>query len=253
MTFVPRSLSVDTDTGVTLNGIVTRYESGDDFDIDGLTIRLDCSGTNAASQDRESIMQDLTTDAAVRLTGVAGADGAVHAWQLSTFLGGMQSPYADGEATVVAPIGAMDAGTGALTVAGFHVQTLAHTRFLERRGGDESTISAEDLQIGDVVSATGSYGGTPGFLIAESIARVPLQDPQITTYRFARAEPAITVLGRSILTTDTARWDQCGSTADEALLFGGDFDVYYLTIGLPALVADPVEASWVSIYGDTCQ
>ena len=117
-----------------------------------------------------------------------------------------------------------------------------------------STLSADDLEVGDLVSAAGTYGGTPGLLIAESIARVSPQDPEVTTFRFGRAEPAITVLGRSILTTDTTRWDRCGDAVDAGLLFGSDFYVYGLTIGLGALVAEPLEASTVSIFGGgTCQ
>jgi hypothetical protein len=113
-------------------------------------------------------------------------------------------------------------------------------------------MSVGDLQVGDVVSATGSYGGMPGLLIGESIARVLPQDPKVTTFRYARAEPAITVLGRSILTNDTTRWDECGNASNAESLFGGDAYVHYLTIGLPGPVADTVDASWVSVYSDTC-
>jgi hypothetical protein len=251
VSFVPPSLPVGEDTLVTLSGLVTRYGSAEDFDVAGVKARLDCFGDDCASA-----LKELAANAAVQLTGEQTADGVVSAWHSSTFVGGLpfahqQVPHT--EATLVAPITTINADAGALTVAGFQVQASAHTRVVDRRGGDTSTLSAEDLRAGDLVSAAGTYGGTPGLLIAESIARVPPQDPAVTTFRFGRAEPAITVLGRPILTTDSTRWELCGDAADARLLFGSDFYVYYLTIGLHALVTGPVEASWVSIYGGaTC-
>ena len=207
VTFVPRSLSVDEGAYVVLNAIVTRYGSGDDFDVAGLTARRECSGV-----DCESMTQDLAADAPVQLAGAQTTDGVVGARHLS--LSGLQSPYASGETTVVGPIVAVDAGTGALTVLGFQLQPLVHTRFVDHRDGGKSAMSAQDLQVGDMVSAAGTYGGTPGLLIAQSIARVPLQDPQITTYRFARAEPAITVLLFDLTTTPPGpvrQYRRCGA------------------------------------------
>ena len=113
-------------------------------------------------------------------------------------------------------------------------------------------MSAADLQVGDVVSAAGTYGGTAGLLIAELITRLPQQDPQVITHRFGRVEPAIIVLGRPILTSGVTRWDQCGSATGAAQFFGGDAYIHYLTIGLPALAADPLEAAWVSMDNDSC-
>ena len=247
VTSVPRSLSVGEDADVVLNGMVTRYVSGDDFDVAGLTARLECSGV-----DCESMAQDLGADAAVQLTGAQAADGVVGASHLSTYLSGLQSPYASGETTVVGPIVAVDAGTGALTVLGFQLQPLMHTRFVDHRDGGRSAMFAQDLQVGDIVSAAGTYGGTPGLLIAESNVRLTQQDPQVISHRFGRAEPAIIVLGRPILTSGATRWDECGSATGAARLFGGEAYIYHLAIGLPALAVDPLEAAWVSINEGSC-
>jgi len=153
---------------------------------------------------------------------------------------------------VVGPIATIDAGTGALTVLGFQLQARAHTRVVDQTGEGESVMSAQDLQVGDIVAATGTYGGTPALLITESIARLPQQDPQVSTHRFGRAEPAINVLGRPILTSDATRWDQCGTVAPATRLFVDDAYIDSVAIGLSPLAVDPLEAAWVSIYDDSC-
>jgi hypothetical protein len=251
LTFVPRALNLSVDTEVLLNGMVTRFDSTYDvFDVAGIAVQLDCPGDDCID-----IREGLALNAAVQMAGARQGPDVVTAWQATMYFGGLQSLFPSGETIVEGPITAIDTGTGAIEILGFHAQFHAHSRFIDEReavAGDE--ITAQDLHVGDVASAAGTYGGTPGLLIAETIKLLPQSDPVIVTHRFGGSAPAILVLGQPVMTHAATAWDRCRNSAtDASALFDDEIYVYYLTIGLPALATPPLAADWVSIYDDSCQ
>jgi len=237
--FLPRTLRLTENAEVELMGAMTRYESSELFDVAGLMVHVNCS-TGACG----SNWQSLRDNALVLVIGKVDTDGGVQA----RYVGSAN----EGPVALTAAVDAIEPGTQALTLLGFRVQTSVFTQFGDERVGGTTPGSVEDLQVGDVVTARGTYGGSPGLLIAASIQRVPVQDPWLATGRFQRADPAIVVLGRSILTNGSTMVDRCESPIDVQRFFSDKERIDALAIGLQATPAHSLEATWVSIYNHDC-
>lgn len=233
--FVPGKLQGAVDTEVELVGAITWYESSEIFDVAGLRVHANCTPSACGTN-----WQSSRNNALVIVVGKADAYGAV------------QARYArlaeDGPFDLTAPVGAIDPQAQAFTLLGFQVQSSAFTQFGAAQIGGTSAASVDDLRVGDIVTASGTYGGVPGLLVASRINRMPAHDPYIFVRgQFERADPAIIVLGRSILTEPTTTVDQCGSPVDPRLLFS-DTGFNILTIGLQAPATDQLKATFVSMY-----
>ena len=241
--FVPRTLGLAEDAEVELMGVMTRYDnddpsrldydSGDLVDVGGFKVHVDCStvacGSNWQSLDYALVWINGTVDE----------------------YGDVQARYAglvyDSSIALTAAVDAIEPGTRSLTLLGFRVRASAFTQFGDERAGGTTPKSVDDLQVGDVVAAQGTYGGVPGLLIASSIRRVPAQDPQMWTSSFQRSEPALVVLGRSILTNGSTVVDRCDNPIDVQRLFSDEEQIDALSIGLQASPAGFLDATWVSI------
>lgn len=235
--FVPRTLRVAENTEVELMGAITRHVSSELFDVAGLQVHVNCE-TGACGSNWQSL-QDNTL---AIIIGTADADGSVQA---------RYAGFADeGPIALTAAVDAIEPGTQVLTLLGFRVQASVFTDFSDVRGFTPRSV--EDLQVGDVVTARGTYGGVPGLLISASIQRVPARDPSLSTWRFQRADPAIVVLGRSIQTNGSTLVDRCENPIDVQRLFSDRERIDALHIGLHATPAHSLEATWVSIYNHDC-
>ena len=237
--FVPRTLRVAEKTEVELMGAVTRHMSSELFDVAGLQVHVNCE-TGACG----SNWQSLQDNGLAIIIGTADADGSVQA----RYAGSAD----EGPIALTAAVDAIEPGTRALTLLGFRVQASVFTRFGDERVGATTPGSVEDLQVGDIVTARGTYGGTPGLLVSSRIVRVPAQDPRLATSSFQRTDPAIVVLGRSILTNGSTMVDRCESPVDVHRLFSDKERIDVLVIGLQATPAHSLEATWVSIYNHDC-
>jgi len=237
--FVPRTLGVAENAEVYLTGAIS-FRSGADLDVDGVQVNLYCAGSDCGSDPRL-----LRANALVH---VIGKYDAAHDLVQARLV--LLAP--DGPVGLTARIGAIESGTQALTALGFQVQSFAFTQLGDEPYERTTPVYSEDLQVGDTVTATGTYGGVPGLLIASSIRRVPAQDPRIYTWRFERADPAIIVLGRSILTNSSTIVDLCESPIDARRLFSDKDRIDALAIGLQASPANSLEATRVSIYNHGC-
>lgn len=246
--FVPRTLGVTENTEVELMGAMTRYDrelaydsydSGDIVDVGGFRVHVDCATVPCGSN-----WQSLRDNALVIIIGRVDAYGGVQA----RYAG----PVNEGPIAVTAAVDGIEPGTRALTLLGFRVQASVFTQFGDERVGGTTPKSVEDLQVGDIVTARGTFGGTPGLLVSSRIVRVPVQDPSLSTWVFQRTDPAIVVLGRSILTNGSTRVDRCEIPIDVRRLFSDKERIDSLTIGLQASPAHSLEASWVSIDNHDC-
>lgn len=240
--FVPRTLGLTEDAEVELVGTMIRYDSelpydsydsGDIVDVGGFRVHVDC-GTVACGSNWQSLDYAL-----VRIIGTVDAYGGVQARHALLAYG---VPI-----TLTAAVDAIEPGTRALTLLGFQVQASVFTQFGDERAGGTTLKSVEDLQVGDVVAAEGSYGGVPGLLIASSIRRMPAQDPRMWTSSIQRSEPALIVLGRSILTNGSTPVDRCDNPIDVQRLFSDEEQIDALSIGLQTSPAGFLDATWVSI------
>jgi hypothetical protein len=241
--FLPRTLDAPANTLVRLDGVITRFVAADDFDIDGLAVGLEC----------DELPHCPSPAALPRLNGRLWIQGSLDAQgvvRIQSWNG-----FIDLVSLSAAPITAIDAQTGALTVYGFQVQPSAITRFR-----DGANIIAVDelhdgaLQVGDIVTASGDYGGVPGLMLATTIYR---QEPDsigeqdsISLYgeRFELASPAIIVLGRPIMTNSTTPVVRCGQPSDTVSLFSSHPDT--VMIDLPADPLEPPEAMRVFFRDD---
>ena len=235
VTFVPRTLEAAQDADVELTGFVTRYGSAADFDVGGVATKLNCDGPNCGDDPRL-----LGNDAPVWVFGKLDESGVVGVNGI-TYL-------TDGDVSLTGPVTAIDSKTATLTVLGFRVQPNVLTRFGSERVGDAPVITTGDLRVGDVVAASGTYGGSPGLLLASKVLRVPDQEPLIATSNFGFARPAIVVLGQQVLTNGSTNIDVCGRPADDTWLFS--YSVYFLKIGFSVPTVDPLEANWVTVYDE---
>jgi hypothetical protein len=233
--FVPHKIQAAVDTEVELMGAITWYESSEIFDVAGLRVHANCAPSACGPN-----WQLARENALVTVVGKADAYGAVqarYAWLAD-----------DGPFDLTAPVEAIDPEAQAFTLLGFQVQSSVFTRFAAAQVGGPSAASVEDLRVGDIVTASGTYGGVPGLLVASRINRIPARDPYILVRgQFERANPAIIVLGRSILTESSTTVDQCGSPVGPQRLFS-DTGFNILTIGLQAPATDQLKATFISMY-----
>lgn len=72
--FVPRTLGAEMNADVELTGAITRFGSSTDFDVAGVTVRLDCAGAGCGVDP-----ELLRANAIVRVYGKSDANGGVRA------------------------------------------------------------------------------------------------------------------------------------------------------------------------------
>lgn len=244
--FVPPTLRAEAGAEVELTGAIRLYdesiyddESSEIFDVAGLRVNLDCTIGACGS-----IWQSLEDNALVLVAGKVDADGVIRAHYIS--------PLYDGQFELTAPVEAIEPGTQALISLGFRVQSTMLTQFGDEQVGGTPPASVEDLRVGDIVTASGTYGGVPGLLVASRIMRVPAHEPQVVTWApFERADPAVILLGRSIVTRTSTVMDNCGTPIDVRRLFA-EPRPDGLVIGLRLPATDPLEAARVSIPYPAC-
>jgi hypothetical protein len=235
--FLPPTLGGPTNAGVFLEGLITRYVSAADFDVNGVGVRIDCSdcrnpGALPRLNGRLWLEGALDAKGIVRIQNWNGYGGPV------LFMGAL--------------ITAIDAETGTVTLYGnFQMQPSPITRF---RDGvtiiavDE--LHSGDLHVGDVLDVLGDYGGYPGLLLATEIYRYPESwghvdfSISLASERFELMDPAIIALGRPIVIKDATQIARCGEPSDTASLFSSYPES--VSIELAALPSDPLEAARIT-------
>lgn len=235
--FLPPTLEGPANTGVFLEGLITRYVSAADFDVNGVGVRIDCSDCR-------------NPEALPRLNGRLWLEGTLDAKGIVRIQN--WNGYGDPVLFSAAPITAIDTETGAMTLYGlFQMQPSPITRF--RDGVNIIAVDelhSGDLHVGDVVDVLGDYGGVPGLLLATAIYRYPESwghvdfSISLASERFELADPAIIALGRPIVTKGTTQIDRCGEPSDTVSLFSGHPDS--VSIELPDLPSDPLAATRIT-------
>jgi hypothetical protein len=235
--FLPPTLQGPANAGVFLEGLITRYVSAADFDVNGVGVRMDCSDCR-------------NPEALPRLNGRLWLEGALDAKGIVRIQN--WNGYGDPVLFSAAPITAIDTDTGVITLYGrFQMQPSPITRFRDGLGPiavDE--LHSGDLRVGDVVDVFGDYGGFPGLLLATEIYRYPESwghvdfSISLANERFELVDPAIIALGRPIVTKSTTPIDRCEQPSDTVSLFSSHPDS--VSIELPVLPSDPLEATRIT-------
>ena len=241
MEYVPRWFGATAGTAVRLDALITRRTSIREFDVAGRTVQLACDVYTC-----EDMAENLLENAAVLFTGqlttggsLAGSLVADDTWSRAVSLTG--------------PVSAIDPATGAFTVLGFRIQPSDLAHWFDESGAVPPAMSADDLRVGDIVDASGTYGGIVGLMLASSVHRLSEGSPGIRGWQFLRDEPDIIMLGRPIVTDAATRVDVCGAASDATRLFSMSlYVIEQLRIELSTLEPEPLRATKVTINDGNC-
>lgn len=203
------------DERIFLSGLVTRYVSSADFDVDGVPI-----ATSAATA--FDPIDLVALNASVSVVGTLLADGRVDATRVTI------SVYNTAVPDVGGTIQALDVQAGVLKVLGVTVTTDATTQVLDARVGASGSIALSALRVGDYVW---SYGGifdkarlierrdaSSSFLISGdpgasvqlntfTLHGVPIVENPNAQYFGSCGPPARNVVGASY----SPQWGPCGA------------------------------------------
>ena len=183
-----------------VEGLITRWVSVSDFDVDGHRISLDAT----ASCDSLS----LGLNAHVVLSASLDEQGIVRKGSSDSFFCPMLvQPQ---EITLTGPIDAIDLANGALTLLGFTVQTNMLTRISNDSATGPLPMQLADLRPGAFISVQAVAGTLAGSVIASAIdAGVPPTAGigQVDTVAYTLAAPAIVVAGLAIPTNASTTYN----------------------------------------------
>jgi hypothetical protein len=180
----------------TIEGLVTRFASAADFEIDGQPAAA--SGTTPV---HNGALADLRLDARVVATGEIGASGVLSVATLAFV------PATDVQ--LQAPITAIDVAANTLIVLGTTIRVLPET-YIEDLTGGERVFTLADLAVGDWVTLSAyTDAADPTRLIATRLARDNDDDDDIEIVGPVRtlADPEFTIAAVRILTTSATEFD----------------------------------------------
>lgn len=190
----------------TIEGLVTRFASAADFEIDGQP-----ATASSTTSVQNGALGNLSLDARVVATGEIGVSGVLSVAAL-VFV-----PTTNVQ--LQAPIAAIDVAANTLTVLGTTIRVLPET-YIEDLTGGERVFTLADLAVGDWVTLSAyTDAADPTRLIATRLARDNDDDDDIEIVGPVRtlADPEFTIAAVRILTTQATEFDDL----DRNEFFGG--------------------------------
>jgi len=155
-----------TETQVTLQGIITRFNDAKDFEIAHSQV-----ATTSETQFTLGTAADLALGVQVRVNGQFNADDVLVLNEVF-FLKPPRNPRID----IDADVQAIDVANHQLTLLGIPVQTTAFTLFQDKQQA-KNAFSLEDLYIGSRVKIHGFLDLATGMPIADRLQRPPTNAP----------------------------------------------------------------------------
>jgi hypothetical protein len=214
--FVSGRLAGTVGANVAVAGMVTRFVSLADFDIDGHPISLQKQPPQECVAD---LLQPLRLGTWVQLL-----DGSLTEAGTVTDQSGdvCLSPVAPSEISLTGPIETLDSSSESLGLLGFTVRIRPGTLFTP--GTQSGPARFSDLFLGELVTVSSLPGIVSGNVIASSItaaAQLPSGDGEISTVAYSLANPAILVAGVAIPTNETTTYEvfNYGNFIDDAAWF----------------------------------
>lgn len=183
-----------------VEGLVTRFASAADFDVDGQPVITDddtvFAGGNASM---------LGPDVHVEVEGTVTESGAIRAERVE-----LEAPS---QARLDGAVDAVDPDAGTLTAAGVTILTDAKTRFRDASGQRQRPFSLADIGSGDRVEVAGTESGDA--LMARSVTRTDA-DAGVVLRARARdvGEPRFVLLGVTVITDGTTVFEENGQAID---------------------------------------
>lgn len=146
---------------VEVEGLVTRFASLTDFDVGGQKVT-----TNAATRYVNGISSDIALNANVEAHGTVGSSGVLTASVIDV--------HNNGRYVLTAPVTALNATAGTVTVLGVTVTVDALTRREDLSSARVRNFAFADLRIGDNLAVTGyEKPAGSGQLTATLLTRLP--------------------------------------------------------------------------------
>ncbi|NNF61716.1 MAG: hypothetical protein HKN06_10380 [Gammaproteobacteria bacterium] len=224
----------DGDTEIEIEGLITRFVSATDFDVSGFPVTTDDS-----TEYENGSASDLAEDVRIEVEGVRDEAGVLVAEEVSF------RPVAEIE--IEAPVDAVDAEGGSVTVLGIVIGTTATTQFEDDSDQDAGAFSLSDLNVGDWVKLT-AFAAADGGLVATQLERDEAEDEiRVEALVDAVAQPDFEMLGLTIQTDDNTEFEDANDmplSADDffaQVTSGSEVQVEGTVIGDGVILASEVE------------
>lgn len=223
----------DGDDDIELEGLITRFASSTDFDVAGVAVT-----TNDSTVFENGSADDLAEGVRVEVEGERDEAGILVADTVSF------RPVADIE--IEAPLDAVDAEGGSITVLGLTISTTATTQLEDDSDQDTEAFSLADLNVGDWVEIT-AFAGTDGSLVATQLERDDAEEEvSVEAPVDSASQPDLVVLGLTVQTDDNTEFevDDMSVNADDffaAVAPGSEVEVRGNVVGDGIILASEVE------------
>lgn len=180
-------MGADDDDEVEIEGVITRFVSPADFDVNGLPVT-----TTAATRFENGTSASLALNVRVEVEGQV-RDGVLQAEKVEF--------EREADLRVSAEVAGIDAAAGTFTVLGITIQVDAATRFEDKTDAQLRPFNLDALRVGDFVEVRGSAGTVANSIAAARVEREDDED-EIELRGFAAdvAQPQLTILGVTVMT-----------------------------------------------------
>ena len=192
-----------------VEGIITRFASATDFDVNGQRVTTTASTTyvNGAAAASAS---DLRVDVKVEVEGTFNASGTLQASKVEI--------KPDSSSRLLGTVDAVNAVANTVSILGVDVAINASTSLEDKSSSRISPLRFSDLRTGDYLEVRGYKGSAANSLVAVRLERADLDTRRELQGRVtAVARPSLTIFGVSITTdagTQFRNLDDSPLTAD---------------------------------------
>ncbi|MDJ0941417.1 MAG: DUF5666 domain-containing protein [Woeseiaceae bacterium] len=195
---------LDDGDDVEIEGLITRFDSATDFDVNGLSVT-----TNASTEFENGSAADLALNRRVEVEGSVNSNGVIVADEIEfeqeadlEFAGNVEATSAD-----------------SITLLGVTIRVTPKTELDDQRADSVRTFSLADLVVGDFVEVD-AYDDGNG-LVAASIEREDdLDEDRVSGPVAEIAEPEFTVNGVTVRTDANTEYETDELEIDAADFFG---------------------------------
>jgi len=200
-----------------IEGIITRFVSATDFDVNGQRVTTTASTTYVNGMASASA-SDLRLDLKVEVEGTFNAAGTLQAGKVEI--------KPESRSRLLGTVDALNAGANTLSMYGIDVAINASTLMEDKSSARISPLRFPDLRTGDYLEVRGFKGAAANSIVAVLVERGDLDTRRELQGRVtAVARPNLTILEVSITTRDGTQFrnvDDSPMTADEFFAAIGD-------------------------------
>lgn len=201
--FEDDGFDLDDGDDVEIEGLITRFASATDFDVNGLPVT-----TNGGTEYENGSSADLALNVRVEVEGEIDANGVLVADEIEF--------EEEGVIRIAAPVEAVDADS--LTLLGIQIAVGVQTEFDDQSDADVRSFSLADVNVGDFVEVRAF--DDMGALRATRLERDD-DDDEVSLRGFVDAvsDPEFTILGVTILTDGATEFED----DDDSVISAADF------------------------------